>query len=388
MTSPLNYTEKQELQARITKLTKTIVVLKEAKQNILTIEIPNTQKKEDTNKKMWDYYHNIISSYEAEKQALNGSVLTDPVTEVDITNRVDLTGRLYALSEPEIVRIPQFGGTPVTTNLQFSEQNDLTLYTPVWNRLKFGLTTSTAFGFTTDSPITPSSTNFSTTLDPSVLLNKEFVVSDGITSFIGFATAITPAIFPLLGFQVDFNFLTTITNTININATGSGIFTGFTNTERANKQSTSPAFGALQTIMDFYVAKLVTIAGNHEVNISTQISSVTNNQDPDLAPILTQLNDNKATITAYKTSTPIDDTGITDYTSFIDNTRTPYITTRINTISTQVTIFYDNRYDWGKERAGSKGTLIALKALNASPPHIDSQVLKAENSMILYKSVP
>ena len=129
---------------RKTELSKEISAFKEAKEKTSTKSIPDMEKEEETNFRVFSHYHNIISKYEEELTALDGTTLTSPLVESDFTDRVNLTGRLYdtTYAEPDIIRISQFDGTPITTAATH-EKWCLLEHTEIKSRLTTGLTSST-----------------------------------------------------------------------------------------------------------------------------------------------------------------------------------------------------------------------------------------------------
>jgi hypothetical protein len=352
-------------------------------------KIPATQTAEDSNKKFFDKQNTIIISYEAELTALNGVIITSPIVEQDIIDRSNFTGRLWdpAQVEKELIRIPEFDGGGTTTNIDSESTRAASApYSAILNRLTAGLTTTTAVSGAVQGSITPVSTSFNVAFNASALAGKEFIAWGGGKSFIGLCSTVTdngvdvPIPIPPTAWVVNFTFISTFTGTL----TGgqfTGIWGGFTNTERTNKISTVPTAGARQTVLNYYVTQLQNHINAQLGFLNSEKSALQGNIDPALPPTaLANVNSAITNYQNYLTTTDISNSGISGLTTLNTNSQTR-ISARITELTGNRLPFFDKRYFWSVERSGSAGALVQIKQLQKATVAAGNRKVVAQNKL-------
>ena len=349
---------------RKTELSKEISAFKEAKEKTSTKSIPDMEKEEETNFRVFSHYHNIISKYEEELTALDGTTLTSPLVESDFTDRVNLTGRLYdtTYAEPDIIRISQFDGTPITTAATH-EKWCLLEHTEIKSRLTTGSLASNKEAVIYGSGI-------------SVIVKINSLTSVAASCSIPAHTSqgaciINGGTWTSATYSMNITFITSFSGTIASGAGITGAWTGFSNASRTTKTAT------YQTIMDFYINNLNNALTIQLTKLNEQKTAIQNNpekDDSEIAKIDSKITD----YTNYKATLLITDSGFTTLTS-INSSRQTQIDSRIT--NTNKAKHYDKRYFWSVERAGSNGTMIQVKALNGSLSTLDSMISKRETRL-------
>ena len=382
------------------ELAKEITAFKDGKEKTITKSIPDMEKEDATNLRVYTYYHNIISSYEDELKALNGSTLTSPLVESDFTDRVNLTGRLYDVTyaESDIIRISQFDGSPTTTATTH-EKWCLLEHTEVKSRLISGLTTSSGSGTTASSIVNGAvgaTINVALTSAPA-LANKEVVIYGGGISVIAKVNSVStvnascslPAYtsqgacivnggtWIAASYSMNITFITSFSGTIPSGASVIGAWTGFSESNRTTKTAT------YQTILNFYLSKLDNALTIQLTKLNEQKTAIQNNTEKDDSEI-SKIDAKVLAYTNYKATKLINNAGLATLTA-INTERQTQIDSRIATVNTNKSKQYDKRYFWAVERAGAQGTMIQLKALNNSITTLTNMITKRETRLAVLK---
>ena len=329
-------------------------------------------------KKFFDYYNTqIIGQYDAERQALNGNYIASPVVEADLDACASLAGNRIQPTLPatDIVRIQEFDGGPLVVNAD-NELQHISDQAGTETTLVSGYGgTSPASTITTMTSITPTSTTVKLT-DPgatfTIPANAVYVITDGTNlAVVKFLTAVmetTPTPPPYIA-DCTIQLIVPPTGTL---ASGQMLtaFTGFTNSERATKTASNPN---LQGLMTFLVTQLQTEINARIANLTTQLTALATNQDPDgtanIATATTNVNTSKTFLSTYIVTTTISDFGLNQLATE-RGTRTTNVNTRVTQITAaytgQTKNYYNERYTAANNRANtSRGTLRQQKAAEA-----------------------
>lgn len=302
------------------------------------------------NKKFWDESNNRILNYEIEKKNLNGTYPDNQITEQDIIDCSNFSGRIYDATAGDIYRHDCFNGLP---ELHYDDcEIDLkdNIYV-IFDELVNGFT-APANGLTTNSWSGGSGTS------DTDLPNGRYLVGNSIVD-------VTDSVFNTTDYDITYNEI--VNATINSGDTIGG-FSGFNNTDRQNKTS------SLQEVMDYYLFDLDAQLTKTVTALTAMINAVTNNDDPNLSPTaLTAHSDHRAFINVYKTTLLITDIGISNF-KLTEDTRITNIPIRVGEIDTQLSTLRDQRYNWSSARANSsEGSLTMQKRLQFSKTAIDQK---------------
>lgn len=326
-------------------------------------------------KKFFDYYDtDIIGKYDLERRAINGQYVDTPIVESDIVACASLAGGRLQPSLPatDVIRIPQFDGSPLLTDasneLQFildQAQAETTLVSGYGG-------TSPAITIVTSTAITPTSTTLQLT-DPtttfSIAPNSVFVISSGgdlaVIKIVTFTLQVSPAPPPYIA-DCTIELLVPPTGTIAAGQTLTA-FNGFTNGERTTKTASNPQ---LQGLMDYLILQLQNKINERIGKLNDQLTAISGNQDPDgiseLNTATTNVNSSKTFLTNYLITTDISNTGLAGL-STERGTRTTQANNRVSQIVNAYTgrtkNYYNERYNAANNRANtSRGSLRLQKA--------------------------
>lgn len=326
-------------------------------------------------KKFFDYYNDsIIGKYDLEQRWINGRIVTSPIVEADITACASLSGgRIQpALPATDVIRIPQFDGTPSTTDAN-NELQHIADQIPKETVLVSGYpATAPAISVVTDSILTSASTTLKLT-DPAATFSltpgNVYIVKDvstiAVFKVLTFVMQTTPTPPPHVA-NLTIQMIVPPTGSI---ATGKtiSVFSGFTNTERTNKTATvEPLY---QPLMNYLVADLQTQINKRITVLNNQLPAIETNLDPDalanLASAHYNVTGSKLFLTDYLVTTDISDVGFI----MLSNERTSRTTlanTRVAQINAaytgQTKNYYNERYNAANNRANtSRGSLRLQK---------------------------
>lgn len=368
MPAPLNPNDTEVINGRKKELSDQITGSQKGKEQIQTKSIPNNEKKETTNKKLFDYYDSIVSSYEKEIKPIKGTYIISPILEQDILNRSTFTGRLYDTSgAQDVIKVPEFTGGNTATASDY-ENLKFPLYSPPITRLTHGLETTCTYNNSAETTITPTSSSFRVNSISGLSTGKEVIIEKTGESFIANVTNLVP--YGSMGVHtVNFTFVTPIANNVATGASVKGAWTGYTNTERTTK--VSPLY---QTVMNYYISKINEVLSAHIAFLNTQKLAIFSNQDDSLDPnIKTNITNRVNQYITYRSTTDISDTGISTLTN-LNSTRQPEAAARAIAANTAKSKYYDKRYFWAVERCGNEGTLTTRKGLQDSITRLDSSI--------------
>lgn len=353
-------------------------------------------------KEFFDYYNDdIIVPYEDERKALTGTFVANPITETDILNCANLTGRLVpSLPDTDVVRVAEFdGGGTTTTDL--NEQEHISEQAVAEDQLQNGVS-GTSPTVTATSLTNSSLTSSSTTLDMtdsvgpmSFSVGDVFVVHDGGTdAAIVQVDGVTDNMGgdPPYDFTLDITLIVPPSGTISSGADVLDSFSGFTDSERDTKTATDTE---LQPIMDALITVLETAINNRLSRLTEQETAIAANEDPDGTAQLTTAQSNIDTsqsfLTSYLTTTDISDVGLTSLASE-RATRGAQITARESEIvanfTGQTENYFDQRYTHANNRANtSRGTLRLQKNAEATKTKALALAQSAQDQADAYNSV-
>lgn len=327
---------------------------------------------------LFDYYNtDIISQYDSERRAINGTYVIAPVTEADLTAVAanPPSGRLVPTPPAsDIVRIDEFDAAGYSGLDSNNELQHIINQGSIEDSLVNGVSGTnpvvTASSVTT-SALTSSSTTLNMLDDTgpmSFAVGNVFVVYNGSDAAVVEVTSVTDN----MGGDPDYDFTLGIivrvapTGTINPGADVIDNFSGFNNTERTNKVASN---SNLQPIMNTLISNLESELTARLSNIVTQLVAIGSNLDPDaLAELFTAQTEATNTdtfIDNYLLTTDISDTGIGTL-SAERASRTSFLNTRISQIlanyTGQTENYYDFRYSIANDRANTqRGTLRELR---------------------------
>lgn len=325
--------------------------------------------------KFFSYYNSdIIGRYDAERKAINGTYIVNPITESDIQNVGSLGGGRLQPSLPatDIIRVSEFdgGGTAVdqANELQFildQAQSENVLVNGYGGVAPSGTTV-------TASAITPSSTTLqltNPTSSYSITPGTVLIVSSGldfaVVRFDTFVMQGTPVPPPYIA-NCNITLLVAPSGTISSGASLTA-FSGFNNTERTNKTASNPQ---LQSLMNYLILDLQTRINGRIGVLNTQLTEIAANQDPDgvanLSQATTDVTTSKNFLTNYLISTNISNSGLGTLAAERAQ-RTTQANTRVAQIVSaytgQTLNYYNERYNSANNRGNtSRGSLRLQKA--------------------------
>jgi hypothetical protein len=318
------------------------------------------------------YYNSIITAYDSERQALNGQYVDVAITESDIINCSNGSGRLVPTSPiTDIVRISEFDGTPLLVN-PLNESQSIMDQAALENILVNGYGANTyPTTTTTTGTVTSTSTSVAVmdTMAAVVIPLGNAILSDGTNLAVINITSVTNAT-TMAPYTATLNFTFTVAPSGSV-ASGEMLtsFTGFTNSERTSKTASTPS---LQPLMTYFVSQLTQALNSRITANNLQIAALTTNQDPDAVAEITaaksSVNAEISFINNYLVATDISNAGLASLAS--DRTaRVSGITARVAKILTNYTgqskNYFDQRYTMANNRANTaRGTLrLQLNAL-------------------------
>ncbi len=326
-------------------------------------------------KKFFDYYdQDIIGKYDLEIKAINGLTRTNPVTEADIIATASIAGNRIQPSLPatDVVRIPEFDGTPTTTD-PLNELQFIADQAPPENDIKNGYGgTSPGPTVLTKTAITSGSTTLQLedlTTTFSIAPNSVFIVTDGpnlaVVKILTFAIQGSPVPPPYVA-DTTIQLIVPPSGTV---ALGQEllVFNGFNNTERTNKVASNPS---LQPLMDYFI-DLIEAKINLRIGaLNSELAALNANQEPEpgteISTAITNVNASKTFLTNYLLTTDVSDTGLASLASE-RGSRTTQANTRVSQITNAYTgrskNYYNERYNAANNRANtSRGSLRLQKA--------------------------
>jgi len=339
--------------------------------------IEQKQKVDDAFKALFSYYNDsIIKKYDAERKALNGSFIANPIVEADIiaVGSNPISGRL-APTPPavDIVRIPEFDGTAYTSIDPINEQQLILDQEDVENVLQNGYGPgSYPVTLKTKTALTPTSTTLELE-DPSspisgIVTGTVFLVIGGGDLAVVKVLTATPVVSPPpppYRLNLTIELIVPPSGTI---AAGANLysFTGFTNSERTTKVASNPDF---QPLMDYLISLLESKINDRISKLNAQLSAVTSNDDPDavaeLASAASNINASSTFLTNYLLTTDISNTGLASLASE-RGIRSGQVTARLAEIlaayTGQTEDYYEQRYQIANNRGNTqRGTLRLLE---------------------------
>lgn len=349
------------------------------------------------------YNDSVISKYDAERKAINGTFVISPITNADLVAAAQNppTGRLVPTPPATaILRIPEFDAPGYTGTTLLNESQNITDEGLISGYLTSGFS-GTAPTVTLTTLTTTTLTALSTTLGISdavgpaaFAIGNTFIVQDGgSNAAVVTVTSVTPVGSPppyvfILGIHV----VVPPAGTIAIGSHLTATFTGFTNGERATKTASVPA---LQPLMNSLVAQLQATLNGRFTRLSEQITAINANQDPDAVTNLATAKTNamaaQTFITAYLISTSISDTGLASLAAEA-SPRSTFLTTRISQIlaayTGQTENYYDKRYAFANNRSDSStGTLRALANAQNVQTTMANMAAQAQNNIAQLNSI-
>lgn len=381
---PINLTDEEvaTLQAQYIQLTSSIASRQAAidAQNNVVQDATNADNAE---KKVFAFYDDaIIRQYEDEREELDGTYQDDPVTttDLDAVGALDATNRLFpTLPDTEPVRISQFdGGNLITTDNEILDEGITVvdheafritkqLQRQNWLVNGFGGTSPTIDP--TAIVLTPIDIN--TTLieieeDPTgtsaFAIGDRFIIEDGSQQVAVEVLSITPtgagtcsdptytdeATCTLngeiwtptsKGFELGIRVITD--GNIAANSNIDENWSGFSNTDRANKNDATDGYNhLLTTLIDALEEQIDFRLGQ----LTTQKAALETNEDPALDPnALINVDTVIAFLNAWKVDRDVDDTEIASLTNECNN-RNIDITSRIAAITAAIATQVDARY--------------------------------------------
>ncbi len=388
MSTPLSYTEKLVLNKQIEDRQNIIDGQKSGKKRILEVSIPENDQLNTINSKMYGYYHSIISCYEAEKSGITGQNLAFPLVESDFLARIQYSGRLYLMENPDIVRIPEFDSGGDTVSLA-KEGDFYPVFSRIIDRLTTGLDTVTAYNGTNLSSIGPGSTSIQVNSGASVLNGKEFLFrSTAGVSFVGKATDFRTVVTgtppsTTTTYYLDFQFLTPISSTIAVNGSNvlTGTWNGFSNVERSSKTSVN------QTVLNFWLSEFdVPVDGILAVFHYENDNFLNNPDDGKDMRAGEELETVISFFDNFKIGKDVSDSGISAFEGIVNN-RQSWISSRLLAIDNRKAEFFDKRFNWAVLRAGRNGSMNANDALQRALANADNIINSLEAEIAIMKDL-
>lgn len=347
------------------------------------------------------YNDTVIGNYEAEREAINGVYVTNPVTNQDIEDVVfdPTNARMFPPpGDTEVVRISQFDGTPTSTagNESNTELYWLDAQANIEDILVNGLNSpsddlddvETVDSVSNSTPIqTIELTDSASATVPELSPGEQFILTDG-TNYIPVevisSTSTPNGTCDLPAYETESECtlnggvwtpapggtiivqIQILTAAVPVTlAAGASIiddFSGFNNTERDNKTALE------QNLMDYLVAELQAIIGKRQERMAAQSTALAAQEDPDLDPTAaTNITTSDDFLTDYLIDTDISDVGIGEL-STERTTRTGQANARVAAINAAFTggseNYYDSRYTRANDRAQiRRGTLTEINRL-------------------------
>lgn len=351
-------------------------------------------------KKFFDYYNtNIISEYDAERKALNGTYYANPISEADIVGPATLDGNIRTTPitpATDIVRVAEFdGGNTITTLV--NETQSISDQAGIEAALSGGY----PIHFNPLTCITTTTlTSISTTLgvsDPSnpvtILVGDIFIVSSFTDLAVVKITSInsTPVSPPPYAFTYGISFIVPPSGTLAIGDAMSA-FSGFSNSERTTKT----AGNALQQpLMNSLISNLQAAIAARQARLGEELTALAANQDPDgttnIATATTNCNTANSFLTAYLVSTDISNSGLSSL-SAERSARNSQISTRVGQITAAYTgqskNYYNQRYTFANDRGNTvTGTLRLQKAALAVVAQLTAYAASAGNAIAAINSI-
>lgn len=338
--------------------------------------IDRKQKVDDAFKDLFAYYNDdVIGKYDAERKAITGVYVLNPVVEADIVGvgSNPPSGRLVPTPPVfDIVRIAEFDAGAYLGSVSNYEQQHIIDQAAIENVLVNGYGAgSYPLTLTTFTAITPSSTTL-TLQDSAVPIavspGEVFVVlgvGDLAVVKVLTITPNNPPTPPPYKSNLTIELIVPPTGTISSGQTLEA-FTGFTNAERTTKITSNPAY---QPLMNYLVAQLQARINDRISRLNEQLAALAANEDPDgvanIATAVTNANSSKTFLTNYLITTDISDTGIALLASE-RGTRSGQLTTRLAQIlaayTGQTEDYYEQRYQTANNRGNTqRGTLRAVE---------------------------
>lgn len=326
-------------------------------------------------KKFFDYYNDdIIGKYEAERKIIDGKYMDTPVVEADIVAVASLAGGRCQPSLPatDLIRIPQFDGTPLLQEPTDYEFPKLADQAEAEGRLVTGWpATAPAATVLTSTALTPTSTTLELkdllltfSITPGDVLVIKTLTQVAVIKFLSFTMGVTPTPPPYIA-TCNIQLIVPPTGTIPI---GEKLipFLGFTNAERTTKTPADPLY---QPLMDYLVLQLQTKINIRKANLTLQLTPIAANQDPDGTAELTQattdVNSSITFLTNYLITTNVSNTGISSL-SGERVARSAQATARVAQIVAAYTgrskNYFNERYNNANNRANTaRGSLRLQK---------------------------
>jgi hypothetical protein len=362
--------------------------------------IEQKQKVDDAFKALFNYYNDsIIKKYDAERKALNGSFIANPIGEADLIAVASnpISGRL-APTPPavDIVRIPEFDGTAYTSIDPINEQQLILDQEDIEDVLQNGYGPgSYPTSLETKTALTPTSTTLqledASSPISGIAAGTVFLVIDGgdlAVVKVLTATPVTSPPPPPYVLNLTIELIVPPSGTISAGANLYS-FTGFTNSERTNKTASNPDF---QPLMDYLISILESKINDRISKLNDQLSAVTSNEDPDavaeLASAASNINASSTFLTNYLLTTDISNTGLASLASE-RGTRAGQVTARLAEIlaayTGQTEDYYEQRYQIANTRGNTqRGTLRLLenaKNVKATLQDLNAGLLSANAAL-------
>jgi hypothetical protein len=319
-------------------------------------------------KKFFSYYNlDIIGQYDSERRSIDGNYIVSPISETDIVNTAQVLAdrTTPVLPSTDIVRVPEFDGSPLIIDTNNELQNILN-QAVYENTLVSGYPPGTyPSTLKTNSVVIPSSTSIDlkdTVTLISIAINDVFVLSTLSDFAICKVTSVTPGslVSPYTS-TVGITFITAPSVSIPSATTLLG-FSGFTNSERISKTASDSNY---QPLMNQLILSLQNAINARLANQVTQTTALNANQDPDavtqIATTLSQVSASTTSLTNYLITTDISNSGIASLAAE-RATRTTQLNTRVtqivNNYTNQTKNYYNERYTFANDRANTaRGSL-------------------------------
>jgi len=346
-------------------------------------------------KKFFDYYNDdIIAKYDAEKKAISGDFVANPITEADVEGPASIDGSVRttpSLPATDIVRVDEFDGTPLA-HTDVNEQQHIADQAEIEDVLVNGYGSGAPTTALTTTSITPASTTVSVTNTAleTITAGSVYVVTDGVNLAVvevDNVTDTTPMAPPPPPYTADLDITLIVPSSGTIGAGAQFlVFTGFTNGERTTKTASD---SSLQPLMDSLIDQLEGRINDRIDRIDEELAALAANEDPDgtaeIAAATTAANTSKTFLTNYLVTTDISDTGLASLATE-RGVRSPFLVTRLSQIDAaytgQTENYYDRRYQIANDRGNtSRGTLRLQKATEASAATLVSYAASAQDAV-------
>jgi len=345
-------------------------------------QLDNHQLTEDAAKKFFDFQNDdIVRQYELERRHIDGLLVADPISEVDLQAFVDAdaSGRLWNGGAREPVRIAEFDGTPLAATDDTNEVDQLLAQAVILDRLQNGISGQIVLPGTVTSTtlLNAASTSLQITSDiaQTISIGNKLLVqntNEGIVITVTSTPILSGAQPPFIydfSITVDFiQFGDSIAATATVGAT---TFIGFTDGERT-AQTAAPAWR--QGFLDEDLFRLQTSLTKRQLALTNEITALQANQSDTLGSTPeTQTNDSLTAVGGFLGGSPpgtidISDTGITAF-GVEDVLRTGQNTARVPAIAAELVTedSFDLRFNFTVLRIDlGNGTLAILDKITAS----------------------